>query len=331
MIMKRTIALILCVALCLTLAACGGSPAASKGDHDRLLQMLDEGNYTGAVDYINRLAREEAEQNKPDASEHPLLALLFGTWTEYGYSSSETPDSDMVFAEDGTCTVDGKSYLWQVNTDAGYNDFYVYVLVLDGASKVFNFDLRKNKDTGIITASVYRYNEEGGSSSVGNFFNEAHYEKIEMTADNVMDYFEQIDYVNYRTNEFDEVTGITLGSRLALKKDYYARYFSTITDVAVEISFLSGTQYGTFDLAAKTYSLDGEYKLSNKGERYSRTESFGNYSPVNGDNYYGLSWSADGYTSTSGSDAGKQYFSSYRTDHRIERAKGVLYLLKTEE
>ena len=331
--MKRFLSLALCVALCLTLAACGGSPASSRGDHDYLLQMLDEGNYTGAVDYINRLAREAAEQNKPDPSQHPLLTKLTGTWEEYNYNSNEQPDPAFTFTADGTCTVDGKDYLWQVNTDYTSDDYSLYISILDGATKVYSFSVYKDKDTGIIRSDASQYDQaDGFSQLIGSFVNYDHYEKIDLTTDNFETYFEYIDYSYFDTNEFDEIESVTVGKRLVLKKEYHARLFRAVTDVAVELSYLSGTQYGSYDLAAQTFSLDGEYEPNNKGNRYTNTTEMGEYSTSNGDPYYGLGlFSSHGYTSSSGTDAGKQYFSGYHKEHKIERVQGALYLVKTEE
>ncbi len=330
--MKRFLCVALCAALCLSLVACGGTGSNGNSKHDRLLQMLEEGNYTGAVDYINQLAREEAEQNKPDPGSHPLLSKLTGTWEEYSIPNDEQPDAPFVFHEDGTCTVGSDSYLWQVDTDYFASENELRVQVLDGASKVYNFDITKRKDTGLIISSAYHYSNDNYATGIGNFFNEAHYEKIDLSAENLEAYFEYVDYVTYNTNEFDEITSITLGNRLALKKEYHARLFSGVSNVAVEFSYLSGTQYGSFDLETKTYSLNGEFDVHNKGDRYNRTCSFGNYAPSNDDPYYGVNlFSSQGYTGTSGSQAGKQYFSGYHKDYRVERIQGAIYLLKTEK
>ncbi len=322
--MKRILAVCVCVFLCCSLAACGG------GKYDRLTAMLDEGDYTGAVGYINQLAYEAAEQEKgdkdPTASAH--LPYLCGTWEERNVPTNETPSASLVFKEDRTCTVGERSYLWEVSDEG---DTHLGVEVLDGATKVYTVTMGKN-DKGHYSLSAYAVKENGSSESLGTYINYDHYEAVTLTKDNWDTYFTLEETPHYSTDSFDEVSELALYKRYVLKDDYYARLMTSVTKVAVELSYVRGNYEAVYDLSAKTYTLKN-YKpetdsATGKVERFTSKYSFHESTRSSGEWYYGYGvGSSSAYTR----DDGTQYFSWYSDDFRIERVQGTLYLLKDKK
>lgn len=319
---KRFLSLTLCLALCMGLSACGGA-----GEHDRLLQMLDEHDYTGAVDYINGLAYEYAQENNSgDTETYVYTTALVGEWIPYN-TKEGVQIPKVVFNEDGTCMVGENNYLWTVHAEQDAN---LSVEILDGAEQVYSFSLSKDKNVGTIN---------GSSSSIVkdtwvNFYNPAHYEVVELTVDNWNDYMEEQAYFSYELNDFKEVKGIYANRQWRLKEAYYSRLWINLTDVAVEYTHNSGKQFAQWDLATKTCTLTDRYELSmqdNAPQTYTRTESLGDYGDSSTENpddsYYGYRYmSSSGWTN----DKEEQYFSNYYTNVQLTRVQGSLWLVKED-
>ena len=323
--MKKIIALILGAAMLLTLTACGGT---SGGDHDRLLEMLDQHDYTGAVNYINNLAYDYAQQNKdPNADEYVYTAALFGEWVAYNAKEGVTVPK-VEFKDDGTCTIGENNYLWEV---FGESETSLSVNILNGAEQVHSFSLSKDKNVGTIIGSSGNIVKETWI----NFYNPAHFEVVEITVDNFADYFDIKEYFSYNKNEFDEVKDIYANKQWELKDTYYSRLWTSLTDVAVEYTSNSGDKYAQWDLAAKTCTLLDKYELNmdNGAPRvYTYTEKLNNYSDSSTENsedyYYGYRFNCIGGRVMD--STGEQYFSSYYTNVKLTRVQGKLYLVKDE-
>ena len=325
--MKRIFAIILSLNLCLALSACGGG-ASDRGEYDRLLDMLDEHNYTGAVEYINNLAYEYAQENKDDAAEKYIYtAALIGEWKPYQLRGGDTQPPAIRFNADGTCSVGDKSYLWEV-TDERKDGLSVQIL--DGATQVHHFNLSKNTIKGYFTAS---------SSNIVknthiNFYNPAHFEVVEMSTDTWNTYFEEREYYTFETNDFKEVTGVYVNRHWRLKEAYYSRLWIDNSKVAVEYTLNSGKQPAKWDLANRTCTLAGQFEpILDKGAPVvlTRTETISGFMDAStadpDDSYYGYR-----YMSTPGmtNDEGEQYFPNYWTNVKLTRVQGNLYLVKEE-
>ena len=148
--MKRILALILCGVLCLSLCACGDSDDSYHGKHKRLLAMLDKHDYQGAVNYINNLADDYAQQNKGDVAEgYVYTAALPGEWIAYD-AAEDVQVPKVVFNADGTCTIGDDQYRWEVMSE---QQSYLYIQVMKGTEQVHEFTLKKHTTNGNITIS----------------------------------------------------------------------------------------------------------------------------------------------------------------------------------
>lgn len=322
--MKRILSFVLCGVLCLSLCACG---ASDGGEHRRLLSMLDEHDYTGAVNYINNLAYEYAQENKDSVADaYVYTAALYGEWVAYN-AKEGTAVPRLVFNEDGTCIVGENTYLWEAGYETTTN---LDITILDGAERVHSFSISKNTTTGAIT---------GSSSNIPkdtwlNFYNPAHYEVAEVTVDNFADYFDDVDFFTYNTNSFDEVTDIYANKQWKLKGTYYSRLWTGLTEVAVEYRCQIGSQPARWDLAARTCELTGEWTPNTKDPADSvrtNTEEMGDYFDAStsdpDDSYFGLRYlSTGGWTNADG----ETYFANYYHDVTLTRVQGSLYLVKEE-
>ena len=122
--MKKGLALLLCFALCLGLSACGGSESSTSGKYGHLISMLEDGNYTGAVNYINQLAYEAAQQDKGEnqdsASKH--MPYLLNTWEEYNTPEGEQASVSVTLKEDGTYALPSSEYALNAARNAIINN-----------------------------------------------------------------------------------------------------------------------------------------------------------------------------------------------------------------
>lgn len=322
--MKRILSLILCGVLCLGLCACGAS-GGSK--HEQLLAMLDEHDYTGAVQYINDLAYEYAQDNKdPAADEYVYTPALYGEWVAYNAKDGVTVPK-VEFKEDGTCLIGDNEYLWQAGHESDTN---LDITILDGAEQVYSFSISKDKTKGHFTGQSGNIVKDAWL----NFYNPAHYEVVEITVDNFADYFDTKSYFTYSYNDFSEVTGVSACKQWSLKETYYSRLWTTLSEVAVEYTSYHGKQYARWDLAAKTCAFTDKYEpqLQDGAPRlYTATQKMGSYSDSSTeteDDYdYGYR-----YESTYGTvnSKGEQYFSNYITEEKLTRVEGKLYLVKED-
>lgn len=332
--MKRILSLILCAALCLSLTACGGGNGGGndRSEHDYLLGLLDEHKYTEAVDYINRLAYDYAEQNKGEQPDSPHLPALSGEWIPYSVPQNEPTPPTFTFT-DGRCTVEGKEYLMELSSA---NENYLYFYALDGATKKYSISLNKatdSRDAGRYSLSISEYKGDN-TSHLGSYFNPSHFEIVDMTKDNWDTYFEIFEHYSYGTNSFDEVNSVNIHRQFRLKKEYRSRLWSIPGEVAVEYTSLIGKQPCEFDLKNKTCKLTGKFEPNQengKDKVYTNSHKMSYWgdssTPESGDEYYGYEFSSNtGQTK----DDGSQYFSWLADNVKVTRVQGKLYLLKEE-
>lgn len=339
--MKRAFSLLLCAALCLCLTACGGNgndggkqdyQAHDDYDYERIIELLEQHNYTGAVDYINRLAYDYAAENKQNnPSDSPLIAALYGDWEPSYTQEGAEPSPNFSFKEDGTCTFDGQSYLWQVDPNMSPDETHLWIDVADGATVVCNFTVSYN-DSG----SLYGYADKTGSDSLGNYFNRAHYDEVKLTPENWSDYFDQEVKHSFGKNSFDEVNSLSVIQRWKLKEEFFTRLFRQPSDVAIEYTYVTGDQSIEYDLSAQTfrlkdgYEVDVDYQTKKpkvKTSNYHLGTYDERYTTDPNDHFFGYE-----YCSNSGStnDDGKQYLTFWYSDVKLTRVQGSLFLLKDE-
>ena len=320
--MNRILSLILCGVLCLGLCACGNSNSGSdyRGEHSRLLAMLDEHNYRGAVDYINNLAEEYAQQGNDGATEeYVYTAAMPGEWVAYDAKDGvQVPK--VVFNADGTCTIGDDQYRWSVE-DEGQTQ--LNVAVLKGAEKVHTVSFSKSGTDGKITMSSRSVVKD----TYLNFYNPAHYDLVEITKDNWADYFDD------SANEFGEVTTLHANRQWKLSASNYSRLWINQSNVAVEYSYSLGRQYAQWDLSAQTCSLSDVFEPNvmdgDNAQVDTQMEKMSSWSDdsteAEGDSYYGYRiMCCEGVEDQ---ETGN-YFRNYKVNVRLVRAQGTLWLVK---
>ena len=233
--MKQLLSILLLV-LVLTLCACGAedstiTPATTEPtfspDLEEIMPIAPVTEYTQTEEY-----RTE---------------LLLGQWIP-GYPSEGFPQ-ELFFREDKTCTIDGIAYTWEFTYDNGHNfglevyeaDTPVYKISMFGGEKEYVVEIFDESDTRCA------------------YINPAHYDIIEITPDNWLDYFEIEQGYDWSENAFGEVNALyTSNYWVCLKEEYIDRLSDTVTQGevlsknAMEISFSYGYQECQIDVQAQT-------------------------------------------------------------------------------
>ncbi|MBP1576730.1 MAG: hypothetical protein J6A68_04270 [Oscillospiraceae bacterium] len=288
--MKRCLAFLMALVFCVLLCSC------SAGEHQELLDLLDEGRYSEAVDYINQLAKEEAQnggsggnnggnggnnggsEEKSNAP-HPLEKLPIGKWEAAYRESEDQVIRNAEFLENGKCILDGKEYLWEANSESNaYNESQFSVHILDGATKVYRAIFYKNKTGGndlfYAFSHIYSLNEEGNTDkSMGTFIKPGDFEKIAITLENLFTYFEITEeFIKFNENKFGEATGVSVSQYLKLKQEYYDKLFTvdSRSEISVEFRYDSVYYKGNIDLENRTFSY-GEKVSVREDQKVTKT------------------------------------------------------------
>ncbi len=139
--MKKCIAVLLALAMSLSLAACGGG-------HGPLYEMMEQKNYQGAIAYIAELAAKERQeaQGIPES----CLPLLFTTW--YLGNNNDPADYEQVsFEENGKCKIGDQELSWTLNDE---DEDSASVNVFKDGEDAYYVNMSLQKKTGIPTLNV---------------------------------------------------------------------------------------------------------------------------------------------------------------------------------
>lgn len=254
--MKKSFCCVLCVFLCLFLCSC-------QSEHSSLLTLLENKEYSEAIDYINRLARADMDAQQNDKDSHPLIPYLYGTWE--GAVDEDVPIFQ--FNEDGTCLVDGQAHLWCETIVKNTVDNRVQVDVLRGDKLVYVFQLVKWTD-GICSGSANKMkNDTNYIDHFSNLRNRSHYERVEITEENWETYFEivrdmtteKFSFPATRLEEASSYIGITEKIYLSLKNEHFGRLDTTFSQITAECEFRFGSQPILYDWNTDTYTLTGDF------------------------------------------------------------------------
>ena len=216
--------------------------------------MYDEAGWFGPLSadgamypsaYANR-ATADLEAYQAVNSDSYVMSLISGTWVLV--ADNEGAPQEITFNEDYSCTVDGTVYSYAMRSDA--NSVWLYIL---------------NNGDFLYEASVDAYNNEYGLSIQTDngwvyYANPAHYDIIEITPENWMDYFQLADPIYYwEVDAFEEVQSLSGCSHyLQLKEEYNAKLSEMVTNGnrltknAMEIEFSIGYQACDVDITTQT-------------------------------------------------------------------------------
>ena len=194
--------------------------------------------------YINRATATD-EQLRAVEPERYALPLLCGTWLLT--REKEGMPLEVVLKEDHTCTLDGVSYTWSMETQNGWN-FDIYIL--DGGTTIHSGRI----------LTVYAGEWEMSLDNV-RYANPKFYDIVEITAENWLDYFETVPSWTWIENAFGETEEMGwYGFRFKLKEQYYPTLSRVVYDGnlisknAMEIAFSVDKQLCDVDLENQTFT-----------------------------------------------------------------------------
>lgn len=329
--MKRVITLLLVAAMSLSLCACVQTDPGSElyKKYETIIDNLENGHYANAIDLIENMAQQDGPTPNTNAATQPTKPTLtpeqvawqtdaVGTWIPDEYAEKDGHTGFTVNA-DGTCTVDGKDYTWEIGYATETN---TQITVLDGETKVYMLSLSVNSDYGYKRASLYTYTDgNNGQSTNGTYYCNEDYTVVEITNDNWQDYFEIKEVVSVGKNAFGEIDQFRSDTSFRLK-DTYGVVNASLSSGGVEYQYVFTCQDVTVDLENMTYELEGDVR--NTSEHNNTTEP--RYSSdANDVRYYGVSIS--GFTAN---ELDKDLTDTVwrPTDIEILRVQATLYLVK---
>lgn len=140
--MKKLIALLLAVVMCLSLCACGSSEAKEETQINNPI--------TSESQSIIENYEAIGSTTENTVIDHPLLPYLYGQWEMKGENiQMPNPFSLLIINEDGTCIADGRECTWTV-FDASTKDLFIDILY--DSVKIGGLVLWDNNDDGTLDA-----------------------------------------------------------------------------------------------------------------------------------------------------------------------------------
>ena len=306
---KKFLLCLLAVVLCLSLCACGGNDDSGSGSGSGGNGFgADIGNSGGSQSFVCEGAVT------PDAS-GALMQYFYGEWTRV-YTSPVFSIDSITIREDGTCKMGDTEYEFAFCKNST-EDCIMFHVHKDGRTQYLMSAEKttlNNVEYDVALNIGLRSCDNGGSPAVQDtFWNADQVQEVQITNDNLWDYFEVKDELMVNKNAFGEVTGISVKQSLVLKDDYKLSYWATQT-AAMEFSWIERSMLCEIDMDQNTISFagaatDGIVQSTIVECRNGRLD---------------LSSFSKGcsYSATTGMVNG------YRTDFEILRSIGSLYLLK---
>ena len=260
--MKKRLYCVLCVCLCLLLCSC-------QSEHASLLAMVEERQYSEAIDYINQLAREEAYADRENADPHPLTPYLYGTWE----SAADEEYAPFTFTKDGVCTVGDESFIWRESVSTDFVENRVQFDILNGTKLEYTFQLIRWED-GVYSGSANRMkNDSRYIYHVQPLRNKSHYEVITVTKENWTTYFDIVQndsFDEYISLHAESCVSVRRDTKIVLKDEYYRRLDTVPSKATVEYKYTAGDQPIKLIWETKTCILNGDFKP------YSHADEFAN-------------------------------------------------------
>lgn len=186
---------------------------------------------------------ETAQAAAPYAN---AMRLVSGTWVLT--ADKESAPQEITFQEDYTCTVDGAVYPYAMQPNGNWTQIYI---LNNGA---FLYQARIEACYNEYAVNIQTDN------GLASYANPAHYDIIEITPENWMDYFQLADPVYYwEVDAFEEVQSLRGCSYyLQLKEEFNNKLSELVTSGnrltknAMEIEFSIGYQACDVDIATQT-------------------------------------------------------------------------------
>lgn len=220
--MKKLMALLLAIALCLCLAACGGDDKPSADG--------DKPNQT--------------QGNDPAAE---IKESLAGKWLPHGYTRGENSDKLADFREDGTVVIGEKTLTWEIVEES-------VVYINDGEERLYQAELTAPENGQPSFLRLHRFKTATTTTVWCEYYKESDYTKLEITAENWQDYLEVREFPVVVKDSFGEVSKIEVYRALVLKESYGA-VCPQISDMTVEYSTKRIGYHVTADKTTGEYTI----------------------------------------------------------------------------
>ena len=237
--MKKILALLLAVVMCLSLAACGGGETPNTDDNSGM----------GQGEQLDTESNNTANTENPYAN-HPLLQFIYGEWEYEGSHKENYPFVKLEVNKDGTCVVDGAAGMWIISDQTSL-DGRLYIDVLVDNQVIGSASIS-------IWAGNYGFHVSDIMISPGDNWKHntavvADDNDITLTAENWRDYFDLITESTYSENAFGEVESMRIKQYLVPKEEYAANILAT--DVVYEIERTASEYYIELNPTEKTYKI----------------------------------------------------------------------------
>ncbi len=277
--MKRILALMLALMMCLSLCACGGgNDTPTTGQNEQL-----DNNPPSAQETPTETTVPETTQTVIPS--HPLLKNIYGDWTIIDAEQGEkagSPCSAFSINEDGTCVADDRNGTWKIN-ESTTNEEHLWIDVyFDGTYEYcISYYIWNNTDK--VNIGSY----PGTFLITGGFMKSDSIVSVEITPENWMEYFEITEIEEYVVDDFGDFEYFTKEWCLTLKPEYEPIYGKEYENLAFEISYTIADTNFEFDHDNKTIIVSGEPQNPQEiTEKYEIRLSWGssnNYIQIIGD------------------------------------------------
>lgn len=321
--MKKWIALLLAAVMCLSLCACGGIGGNDNDKDDGgskyadLIAMLDEGRYADAMMEIARMANEAAGNvetpTDTDTLKQETAEILKGTWMQT--YAPENKKTEITFTGDGTCQIGGVTYpVVAEEYFAADNRFY-------HVGSEYRVSVSATEKGG-WRLNLSHSTDQMNWNTVGQYMRMEDFDVVEITMDNISQYFEYVEVPNFKLNAFNESEGFTLTGVYTLKEEYADKVMESLSNVAVGYKRTLLTVSFTYDPAAQTYAVGDTVKVQGSSDQVAECNMFG-LSSSGGRRYYGFT------VGTGGNSYGHDdQLSNFPAQPELQRVAGTLYLYK---
>ena len=230
--MKRIFALLLTLAMAVSLMACG---SGDKKAIEEAQALIDSGDYESAIELLTSIEQyqqitgmlDEAVQLMQEQERQEQLAgadFLCGTWV-----CIDDMTTTLTYREDGTCSFADQYDTWDSNF--AY-DNGVVTGILD------TFTLGEYQGVPCLSGETFGRNLSEGEFFAYRFVKEEDYEAlgpktVEITMENWEEYFELREIRLTYLNDFDEIDSIGFGYGIYLKEEYVEKLYTGYEAVSV--------------------------------------------------------------------------------------------------
>lgn len=250
--MKKALVLLLALCMLLTLCACAD---ASEKEFEAAKALYDAGDYENAIEALQNVGHYTEITDMIEDAQKQLAAesygFLFTTWKDVLYDGTNT----MIFHEDGTCDVDGRSLQYSMENDK----VTVAGILLD------------------ITQEDGIYHLAGDGT---DYIREEDYDQfiaehtVELTLDNYLDYYEWVESRWEQKDAYGNIYWVQLDHELILKKEYQERVNESLSSIEMGYTYkdtnINGwnmqidfetLEYSGGSASTDTFSTTGDYVL----------------------------------------------------------------------